>query len=450
VRLGLAQAALVGDVVCIVAAVCAAYYTRASIGPPLLKELQHPLSLYLATLPAVVAILLATGYSLSLYGARLPGVETQIALVWRTNLLGTLLLAGASFLSHLDYSRFMLGLFWLYVTIFELGGRSLLALARERGVVREAPVRALIVGTGELAGLVAEKLAKAPAPGYECEGFVTVGKTAQGDVVGTLEELPELSRDLGVEEVFVAAPGLTTERLMPVVDRCRDLATHFYLVAGPLQVLMGSGALADLSQLPVIELPGAYAPSRPYLAAKRTMDVVMGATLLVLLAPMMLVVAWLVRRQTRASALFLQERVGQGGRPFDMYKFRTMDPGADPYAPAPSGRDDPRVTPIGRWLRHYSLDELPQLINVVRGEMSLVGPRPEMPFIVERYEPWQRRRLDAKPGLTGLWQIMGRKDLPLADNIEYDFYYLRHQGLLLDLEILLRTLPAVLLGRGAY
>jgi lipopolysaccharide/colanic/teichoic acid biosynthesis glycosyltransferase len=120
------------------------------------------------------------------------------------------------------------------------------------------------------------------------------------------------------------------------------------------------------------------------------------------------------------------------------------------YAVAPTEAADPRITLIGRFLRKTSLDELPQLFNVMRGEMSMVGPRPEMPFIVEQYEEWQRRRLDVKPGITGLWQIVGRKNLPLALNMEYDFFYIKNQSLLLDVVILLRTIPAVIFGRGAF
>jgi lipopolysaccharide/colanic/teichoic acid biosynthesis glycosyltransferase len=133
-----------------------------------------------------------------------------------------------------------------------------------------------------------------------------------------------------------------------------------------------------------------------------------------------------------------------------MVKFRTMHAGADPAAVAPTGPGDPRVTPYGRWLRATSIDELPQLWNVLRGEMSLVGPRPEMPFIVEGYDEWQRRRLSVKPGITGLWQILGRKDLPMHRNLQYDFYYIRNRSLALDASILLRTAGAVLSRRGAF
>jgi lipopolysaccharide/colanic/teichoic acid biosynthesis glycosyltransferase len=122
----------------------------------------------------------------------------------------------------------------------------------------------------------------------------------------------------------------------------------------------------------------------------------------------------------------------------------------EPYQSAPDSPDDPRVTRFGRWLRKTSFDEFPQLWNVIRGDMSMVGPRPEMPFIVERYEPWQMRRLDVPQGITGLWQIAGRKQLPLHLNLEYDFYYIRNWSLLLDVVILLRTFPAVFFGSGAY
>jgi lipopolysaccharide/colanic/teichoic acid biosynthesis glycosyltransferase len=127
-----------------------------------------------------------------------------------------------------------------------------------------------------------------------------------------------------------------------------------------------------------------------------------------------------------------------------------MTVGCDPYSEAPQDETDPRVTRFGRLLRMTSLDEIPQLINVLKGEMSLVGPRPEMPFIVLNYQEWEKARLRVKPGLTGLWQVAGRKNLPLHFNLEYDFYYVKNQSLALDLEILLLTVPAVLLGRGAY
>jgi lipopolysaccharide/colanic/teichoic acid biosynthesis glycosyltransferase len=157
-----------------------------------------------------------------------------------------------------------------------------------------------------------------------------------------------------------------------------------------------------------------------------------------------------IRATSPGPAIFAHERVGRNGRVFTMYKFRTMDCDAPPSAVAPPSASDRRVTEYGKWLRATSIDELPQLFNVLRGEMSLVGPRPEMPFIVDTYDEWQRRRLAVKPGITGLWQILGRKDLPMHENLQYDFYYIRNRSLALDVSILLRTIGAVLSRRGAF
>lgn len=191
-------------------------------------------------------------------------------------------------------------------------------------------------------------------------------------------------------------------------------------------------------------------PRSLYRLVKRLADFLLALFLTVLTLPLMIVIAVLVPLQTRESPLFLQRRIGLNGRPFTMLKFRTMYAEAEAYAPSPEHPHDKRITGVGRWLRKYSIDELPQLLNVLAGQMSVVGPRPEMPFLVDQYRPWQRRRLMAVPGMTGLWQILGRKDLPLRDNVEYDFIYILNQSLRLDLAIFLRTLPIVVTGKGAY
>jgi lipopolysaccharide/colanic/teichoic acid biosynthesis glycosyltransferase len=179
-------------------------------------------------------------------------------------------------------------------------------------------------------------------------------------------------------------------------------------------------------------------------------DLVGAFTGLFLTAPLVLWCAYKTRRTSPGPAFITQERAGRNGTSFRMHKFRTMWSDVDRYAVAPTDVSDPRITDYGRWLRGTSIDELPQLINVIKGEMSLVGPRPEMPFIVENYDDWQRRRLSVKPGITGLWQILGRKDLPMHTNLQYDFYYIRNRSLTLDASILLRTIGAVLSRRGAF
>ncbi len=200
-------------------------------------------------------------------------------------------------------------------------------------------------------------------------------------------------------------------------------------------------------------------PSCAYRRAKRAMDVLGAGLLLVLLAPLLAATYAVLWVTTRGKPIFRQVRLGLGGRPFVMYKFRTMTLDAakrqhevvnEKDGPIFKNRRDPRITRIGRILRKTSIDELPQLINVLKGEMSLVGPRPPVPGEVARYRPWQRRRLAVKPGLTCLWQISGRSEIGFEDWVRMDLWYARHQSLWLDVRLLLKTPWAVLRGHGAY
>ncbi|HLG25740.1 MAG TPA: sugar transferase [Candidatus Gracilibacteria bacterium] len=187
-----------------------------------------------------------------------------------------------------------------------------------------------------------------------------------------------------------------------------------------------------------------------YRMVKRFLDILISAVMLVIFSPVWLVIVLLVRIDSRGKALFAHTRVGKDGKLFTIYKFRTMRMDAKDQDFAPHAPDDPRVTKLGRFLRRTSLDEVPQFWNVIRGHMALIGPRPEMPFIVETYTRVQRARLLVKPGITGLWQIAGRKDLPLHENVEFDLHYILNESPLLDLLILLKTFSVVLKGKGAY
>lgn len=194
----------------------------------------------------------------------------------------------------------------------------------------------------------------------------------------------------------------------------------------------------------------ARAPSGMYFFLKRLFDCIFGAVGLLLSLPLFPFIVWYIKRDSIGPALISQERVGKDGKKFTLYKFRTMFIDTELYAKSPRGGGDPRVTKAGALLRRFSLDELPQFWNVLLGDMSIVGPRPEMPFIVETYSDWQRMRLAAKPGITGIWQILGRKDIPLEENIEYDLYYIFHQSFFLDVAIVLRTFPHLVFPKGAY
>jgi lipopolysaccharide/colanic/teichoic acid biosynthesis glycosyltransferase len=182
---------------------------------------------------------------------------------------------------------------------------------------------------------------------------------------------------------------------------------------------------------------------------KRGLDLAGSSVMLLVFAPFLVFVALLIRLDSEGPALFRQKRIGKNGEKFDIWKFRSMRVDAHPYARSPVGNHDPRLTRVGRVLRRLSIDELPQLVNVLKGEMSLVGPRPEMPYIVEKYGALERQRLSVRPGITGLWQISPARAMPIHENLNYDFTYIENQCITLDCIILLRTIAAVIRGVGA-
>jgi lipopolysaccharide/colanic/teichoic acid biosynthesis glycosyltransferase len=187
-----------------------------------------------------------------------------------------------------------------------------------------------------------------------------------------------------------------------------------------------------------------------YFFLKRVLDISGSLCALVIFSPVFFILFILIHIDSRGAAIFSHKRIGKNGKTFTVHKFRTMKYDAKDQEEAPNSPQDLRVTKIGRFLRRTSLDEMPQFWNVLKGEMSLVGPRPEMEFIVKNYTPIERCRLLVKPGITGIWQIRGRKDLPLHANVEYDLFYILNESLILDLRILLNTITVVISGKGAY
>ncbi len=319
----------------------------------------------------------------------------------------------------------------------------------------EHDVPVLIAGTGVSAIRVLQKLQDHPEIGYHVVGFVDDSDekerkdVANRPVLGHIDDLREIAVAHGVREVFVAMPSLSHTRMLSIVLDCEDLGMTFRVVTNLFEVLTAGTPIDLVDDLPLVRLGRQHAPPL-YEPIKRMLDVIGACIALVLLGPVMLWCSRRIVRESSGPAIFKQGRVGRDGKIFQIQKFRTMYEEVEHYAVAPKDGSDPRVTPFGRFLRITSIDELPQLFNVLKGEMSLVGPRPEMPFIVDTYDEWQRRRLSVMPGITGLWQILGRKDLPMHENLQYDFYYIRNRSLGHDLSILARTVGAVMSRRGAF
>jgi exopolysaccharide biosynthesis polyprenyl glycosylphosphotransferase len=313
----------------------------------------------------------------------------------------------------------------------------------------------LIYGVGDTAKRLQKKFVLVPTLGLNLIGFVSpsgddIGRRIdRADVLGSGDELDFLIRRHKISEVFVAMPEAREEDLMGIVEMLERAGVVYHVVPRFYHLYSHKVRIETLDSIPLISRPDRE-PGFLQNFAKRTLDLVV-ATLVVLLgAPLFVLAAILIKRESPGPVFFRQVRVGRDGKPFQMIKFRTMHVHMSGDAPKPKSHDDPRLTHIGRWLRRYSLDELPQVFNVLQGDMSIVGPRPEMAFIVERYGPIERERLRAKPGLTGLWQISYARGEAIHENMEYDIYYIEHQSLLLDVVIIALTGFAVVKGTGAY
>jgi exopolysaccharide biosynthesis polyprenyl glycosylphosphotransferase len=239
--------------------------------------------------------------------------------------------------------------------------------------------------------------------------------------------------------LIVSLPNLSAEQIDAAADAAKQAGSRVvFLSAVELQEQKWTKSI-DVDGISLTPMLEAFEHWH-YSLAKRMADVIGSSLLLVLLAPLFFLIALLIRLDSSGPSLFVQERVGRNGKLFKMYKFRSMHKGTPKYEPSPTTPSDPRITRIGRFLRRSSLDELPQLINVLLGDMSLVGPRPEMHFIVHAYTPEQRQRLQVTPGITGLWQLSADRAFPIHDNIQYDLYYIRNRGFFMDIAILIHTL----------
>jgi exopolysaccharide biosynthesis polyprenyl glycosylphosphotransferase len=434
----------------------AAYWVRFALNESFGKPI-NPFDWYVRALPVVVLPWIATGWLFGLYkSARMRTAIHELQTVLRGAALGLLVLGSISFFfRELYFGRTVVLLSVAFNLVLQGGSRLLFHQLEQRARRSgDCDVPVLIVGTGVSAIRLLQKLQDHPETGYRVAGFVDDAdelpeKDVAGlPVLGHVDDLRRIAVEHGASEVFVALPSLSHTRMLSLVLDCEDLGITFRVVTNLFEVLTAGTPIDLVDDLPLVRL-GRESVHPLYEPAKRVFDLALATAGLVVAAPLLLWVAARLRSQG-VSPLFVQTRIGRGGRPFRMVKFRTLEETADPAAVAPRSRHDPRITPYGAWLRVTSIDELPQLWNVLVGDMSLVGPRPEMPFIVEQYDDWQRRRLTVQPGITGLWQILGRKDLPMHENLQYDFYYIRNRSLALDLSILVRTVGAVLSRRGAF
>jgi exopolysaccharide biosynthesis polyprenyl glycosylphosphotransferase len=313
----------------------------------------------------------------------------------------------------------------------------------------------LIYGAGATGRKLQRKFMLVPTLGLNLVGFVDDDPALHGTMVersrvlGGYADLERLIMMHKVSEVFVAMPEQDEARVMRIVELCERTGTVYKVVPRFWQLMQFKVRIDNLDSIPLIVRPE-RGNSVLGGIAKRAFDIVFSGLVIVALAPVFVLTAILIKKQSPGPVFFKQVRIGRDGQPFTMWKFRTMHVHMGGDAPTPNSPYDPRVTKIGRVLRRYSLDELPQFFNVFGGSMSVVGPRPEMRFIVDGYGPFERERLRVKPGITGLWQISYARAAAIHDNLDYDLYYIENQSFLLDLVITVLTVFAVVKGTGAY
>ena len=350
------------------------------------------------------------------------------------------------------YSRIVIAVSWLLgivlLTFWRLGFDVILAAARRRGM---ALTRVLIVGADDFARSFHDLLKANPDLGYSPVGLVDGSRA---------DDLARSLQGKAVDEVMVAAADADPDRMMALMGICQEADVRFSMVPTLFNVLTSQIQVREVAGVPIFALE-----ERIFLRSsrvlKRTIDLLIAGFLLLLASPVMAAVALLIKCESRGSVIFRQVRIGKKALPFTCLKFRSMRADAadlqaqlaafnEARGPLFKIRDDPRITRVGRMIRRLSIDELPQLFNVLKGEMSLVGPRPPLPSEVDQYEAWQRKRFEVLPGLTGLSQISGRSDLSFDETLRYDFYYIENWSPLQDIKIMLKTAPKVLLGKGAY
>lgn len=423
-------------------------------------------------LSIVVAIAFIWAFFLRVFGAydpkRLSSFMDEAKAVILACLAGMLLLSSFFYLFNIEFrSRMLFGYFvginLLLLLNYRLAARYIVKSMVAGGYYVR---RVVLVGATKVGQELAYIIRNQPWTGLHVVGFVDDQEEVQGTdvegrpVLGTTADLTQIITQCSVDEVIVALPSQEHDKLAGIVLSLRTHPVRVRVVPDLFEMVSVRAQVDDFWGIPLIGLrdPVITGFDRAF---KRTFDIVISGILLLFLSPVMLAIGLAIKLDSSGPAQFKQERVGENCRLFWMYKFRTMVSGADKMVTKleKTGvygngvykvKEDPRVTRVGQFLRRMSLDELPQLINVLKGEMSLVGPRPEQPWIVERYQPWQLKRLSVMPGMTGWWQVNGRSDRPMCLNTEYDLYYIQNYSPLLDLVILWKTIWVVLRGRGAY
>jgi len=462
---------VISDIVLINIAFALSYYVRYQLQwiRAVAEAFYVPFSAYVPVSLALTAILLLVFKAEGLYDRRRGSSWLDDTYTIFTGTLASIaimififFLYRANFYSRLIFLYAVL-LIGTFLSLSRLVERRVAHYMRRRGVGVD---RVLIVGAGVVGKAIMRSILARPELGYRSVGFVDDDPKKQENDIGPFKALggtaalPAILRNEAVDQVIVSLPWVSHRKILNIISDSERQGVRARFVPDLLQMSLGQVDTEVINGIPLI---GMREPTLTgwKMALKRFLDVAISSGLLLALSPVLLLIAVAIRVDSPGPVFFRQIRLGRGARPFTCYKFRSMTVDAEEVRPQVSHMDeskgpifkikqDPRTTGVGKVLRRFSLDELPQLINVFRGDMSLVGPRPPLPTEVDEYEDWHHDRLRIPSGMTGLWQVMGRSDLTFDEMVMLDLYYAENWSLWLDTKIMLRTVPTVFLGRGAY
>ena len=420
------------------------------------------------------AILLVVVCLLSFRFSRVYPYKVGRSVVEETYMIGTattlavVVLSGINLVYEpLSYSR-LLYLYTALLIILFLGLSRLLIVAarlhlRHYGI---GVKRVLLVGAGDVGRMVMRTVMARPELGYQVVGFlddnVTKGQTDIGPfkALGPLENCQEVLTQQAIDDMIICLPWQSHRMVQRLLHICEQQHIRAQIVPDFFQLTKHQLQVEELDGIPLLSSRNLSIQGWNFVL-KRAADLFLTTVFVLVTLPLTALIVLAIRLDSIGPIIYKQTRIGKNGKPFICYKFRSMVIDADAQrnqiaqmneatGPLFKMRNDPRTTRVGQWLRRYSLDELPQFYNVLRGEMSLIGPRPNLPHEVAQYQEWHKKRLSVSPGITGLWQVSGRSDLTFDEMVLLDIYYVENWSLALDLHILLRSIPAVVKGRGAY
>lgn len=451
------------DGIMVAVAFVLAYRLRMLIPFPAEAENLQPFGAYVGLMVVqIIAVVGAQLFNRQFYIPRAVSRVDQFYAVFASVSIGTVISVAVSAFFfkgttlEADYPRVMVMYAWLLAILLIMLGRAAHQVVREflrdRGVGKD---RLLIVGTGDIARIILQRILWSPQLGYELVGVVH--NVEDGDaildvpVLGGVEDLPDLIDRHNVDEVIVAMPEQGHREVVRVISYCERGRVSIKVFPDIFQFVTTEAGIDDLGGLPLLTVRN-FALRGYMLIVKRLMDMLGAALGLVVFSPFMMLVAVAIKLESPGPVFFVQERMGLDGRPFKMIKFRSMRSDAESAGPGWTVDDDPRQTRLGRFLRRIDIDELPNLINVLLGEMSLVGPRPEQPYYVDEFRntvPRYMERHREKAGMTGWAQVNGlRGDTSIVERTKYDLWYTENWSILLDVKILLRTVWQIMSGRA--